>query len=169
MSTQTEEYAEAFREIAMRVEVGDIPLPPEGEMPRLFLRLVDQTPGTFACAALALGAEMEIRNREAWASVNFGPLVVTLYAPASEVTYERPVVVPERVFAEPEPRLVAVPVKLAGASEMYRGHHLAPAAGGHCVVRGEAHRIVHRAASFDAARDWVAAQVPAMELGDEAA
>ncbi len=181
MTTQTEgerreDYAEAFRQIAAHIEAGDVPLAPAGEQSRVFIRMENATPGSFACAALALDAEMELMpGGDAWASREFGPMTLTLCARAEDVTYERPVVTPERVFAEPPsvPRLAHWPAcspETKRWSEVYLGFMLAPGGGAvpSIVVRGAENRIVHRASSMDEAKRWVAEHARVLELGDAA-
>ncbi len=190
MTTQTEgerreDYAEAFREIAARIEAGDVPLPPAYPPVRVFVALRDQTPGSFAVAALALEANMEIMpGGEAWATREFGPVALTLCAPVKDVTIERPVVTPERVFAEPpattKPQMLgnwpACSPATKRESVVYLGYLLSPGGGAppSIVVRGPENRIVHRASSMDEAKQWVyehysALELSALELGDEAA
>lgn len=182
MTTQTEgerreDYAEAFREIAARIEAGDVPLPPDGRLVRVFFALKGQTPGSFAVAALALEADMEIRSCEAWATREFGAGVgLTLCAPVEDVTIERPVVTPERVFADPpattKPQMLgnwpACSPATKRASVVYLGYLLSPGGGAppSIVVRGPENRIVHRASSMDEAKRWVAEHAPVLELGD---
>ncbi len=182
MTTQTEaerreDYAEAFRQIAARIEAGDVPLPPAYPPVRVFVALRDQTPGSFAVAALALEADMEIMpGGEAWATREFGPVALTLCAPVKDVTIEKPVVTPERVFADPpatKPQMLAdwpaCSPATKRASVVYLGYLLSPGGGAppSIVVRGPENRIVHRASSMDEAKQWVAENAPVLELGDE--
>ncbi len=140
----------------------------------MFLALRDQTPGSFAVAALALNADMEImQGGEAWATREFGPVALTLCAPVKDVTIEKPVVTPERVFAEPQsvPRPAHWPAcspATKRASVVYLGYLLSPGGGAppSIVVRGPENRIVHRASSMDEAKRWVAEHAPVLELGD---